>query len=94
MATITALPEGKWIMTFEVGSVNMYKVPVRDKIPNYFTTFGSIAGSALASSNSTVPVCSLYVKWSAARGRQGTIAVTASGDGLIFTNTNSGDVAS
>ena len=90
MPTIAALPNGKYIMTYENGSGNPYSFPVYYKIASNPTAFGSVAGTALRSTDGTVPVSSPYVAWSAYGGSSGTIIVSAGNNAPVFLNSQLG----
>nr|OQO26524.1 hypothetical protein B0A51_07927 [Rachicladosporium sp. CCFEE 5018] len=94
MPTIAALPNGRFIMTYENGRGNPYSFPVYYKIASNPTAFDSVAGTALRATDGTVPISSLYVAWSAAGGTSGTIIVSAGDNRPIFLNTQLGNVNS
>ncbi|KAK6436861.1 hypothetical protein LTR95_006946 [Oleoguttula sp. CCFEE 5521] len=94
MPTIAALPNGRFVMTYENGRGNPYSFPVHYKIASNPTAFGSVAGTALRATDWTAPISSPYVAWSTAGGTSGTIIVSAGNNRTIFLNTQLGNVNS
>ncbi|KAG9228269.1 Sialidase [Amylocarpus encephaloides] len=94
MSTIAALPNGKWILTYEYGGgAGARGFPVYYRISSSPLTFNSAPG-VLLSASGTVPTSSPYVVWSLAGGLNGTIAVSASSHTQIFVNTKLGAAGS
>lgn len=107
MATVAALPGGKWIMTFEYGGgPNPHPEPARgddDDDAWWFPVYYRVADSPLGFASApdqlldvhrTVPTSSPYVTWTPSGGANGTIVVTAKSTGGIYVNTRLGDAAS
>ncbi|GAB0134179.1 hypothetical protein EsDP_00002561 [Epichloe bromicola] len=103
MATVAALPGGKWIMTFEYGGgSNPHPEPARGDgwwFPVYYRVADSplefaSAPDQLLNVHRTVPTSSPYVAWSPAGGANGTIVVTAGSTSGIYINTRLGHAAS
>ncbi|KAF5003862.1 hypothetical protein FDECE_9610 [Fusarium decemcellulare] len=93
MTTVTKLPNGKWMMTFEYGggsNPNNAAFPVYYRISNSPLTFDSAANQILFSS-SRYPTSSPYLTWSSSGGANGTLVVTANSDNGIYVNTKLGD---
>ncbi|KAL3421094.1 bnr asp-box repeat domain protein [Phlyctema vagabunda] len=96
MSTIAALPNGKWILTYEYGggaNPGNAAFPVYYRISNSPLTFNSAPGQIL-NANGNVPTSSPYIVWSPSGGVNGTLAVSANSATQIFINTKLGDPAS
>ncbi|KAH7321740.1 Sialidase [Rhexocercosporidium sp. MPI-PUGE-AT-0058] len=93
MPTVAALPNGKWIMTYENGKNTNGKLdfPIYYKIADSPLNFLSAQGQALKATDGTVAGSgSPYVVWSSAGGGSGTVIVSFAGSGDVFTNKNLG----
>jgi hypothetical protein len=93
MPTVAALPNGKWIMTYEYGGgpgFSNYQFPVYYRISDSPLTFNSAPGYPITI-NGVTPTSSPYVVWSPAGGANGTIAVSAHSSTQVFINTKLGD---
>jgi hypothetical protein len=80
MTTIAALPNGKWIMTYEYGGgpgVSGYSFPVYYRIASDPTKFNAATGTQLVSKEGTTPISSPYVTYTTAGGTNGTIVVSS-----------------
>lgn len=97
MTTITHLPTGDYIMTYEYGhtdaSTGNYYFPVTYRINKNPLKFNESEGLPIVAKNTgTVPLGSPYITWSSVGGENGTIVVSSGGDSTVFTNTKLGDV--
>lgn len=97
MPTITQLPTGDYIMTYEHGhgddTTGAYSFPVTYRINSDPLKFNESEGIAIVAKNTgTVPTGSPYVTWSSVGGENGTIVVSSGGLPTVFTNTALGDV--
>lgn len=108
MATVAALPGGKWIMTFEYGGgPNPRPEPATRGDGWWFPVYYRVADSPLGFASapdqqlldldvrgSAPPTSSPYVAWSPSGGPNGTIVVTAKSSRGIYVNTRLGHAAS
>ncbi|KAJ9148485.1 Glycoside hydrolase family 93 protein [Pleurostoma richardsiae] len=88
MTTVTKLPNGKYIMTYEYGGgpgFSSYSFPVYYRISDDPLKFNSAPGHALVAEGTT-PFSSPYITWSSAGGRDGTIVVSDGTHQQIFVN--------
>jgi len=93
MPIVAALPNGKYIMTYEYGggsSPGNVGFPIYYRISSNPLNFNSAPGQLL-NAGGTVPGSSPYVVWSPSGGVNGTIAVSANSHTQIFVNTKLGD---
>ncbi|KAH6983627.1 Sialidase [Ilyonectria sp. MPI-CAGE-AT-0026] len=93
MTTVTSLPNGKWMMTFEYGggtSPSGASFPIYYRISSSPLTFDSAANQILVA-GTRYPSSSPYLTWSSSGGTNGTLVVTANSDGGIYINTKLGD---
>ncbi|PQE24464.1 hypothetical protein CJF30_00009965 [Rutstroemia sp. NJR-2017a BBW] len=89
MATVAALPNGKYILTYEFGSTvnGAYGYPIYYKIADSPLNFLSSPGQALVAKDGTKAGSgSPYVTWSSTGGSSGTVLVSFAGSGNLFTN--------
>lgn len=91
MPTITHLPNGKYMMTYEYGggphnSGTDYRFPVYYRISDNPLKFNSAVGYPLITTDGTQPNGSPYSTWSPIGGRNGTIIVSSGSATEIFTN--------
>lgn len=98
MTTVTRLPTGDYMMTYEYGhytnaTAGTYLFPVYYRISADPRRFSEAASQPLvAADTGTVPTGSPYVVWSpAGGGGNGTVVVSSGGLGSVFTNTRLGD---
>jgi len=100
MTTVTLLPNGKYMMTYEFGGGPLadgsttYEFPVYYRINSNPLVFANSTGYPLVSQDGTQPTSSPYITWTPAGGVNGTIVVTSGTLTEIFTNTQLGDVGS
>lgn len=98
MPTVAALPNGKFIMTYEHGGSTVlpgYQFPVHYKLVTDAERFGEVEGVPLrVAADRYVPTGSPYVVWSAAGGVNGTVIVGAHSSGDVFVNTGLGEPGS
>lgn len=93
MATVAAIPGGKYILTYEYGGgpgVSGYGFPVYYRISSSPLTFASATAYELAV-GSDKPQSSPYVVWTSAGGADGTIVVSSGTHSELFGNTALGD---
>lgn len=96
MTTITQLPTGDYIMTYEYGhndtTTGVYSFPVTYRINRNPLRFNESEGISIVAKNTgTVPDGSPYITWSPVGGENGTIVVSSGGLPTVFTNTALGD---
>lgn len=96
MPTITQLPTGDYIMTYEWGhadpTTGSYSFPVTYRINSNPLKFNDSEGITITAKNTgTVPTGSPYVVWSPVGGENGTLVVSSGSDSTVFTNTALGD---
>lgn len=97
MTTITQLPTGDYIMTYEYGhtdpATDVYSFPVTYRISSDPLRFNESEGLPIVAKNTgTVPNGSPYITWSPVGGDNGTLVVSCGGLPTVFTNTALGDV--
>jgi len=98
MTTVTHLPNGKYMMTYEYGggptvSGGGYSFPVYYRINENPLDFDSSVGYPLVSNDGIQPVSSPYITWSPVGGVNGTIVVSSGTYSQVFTNQALGDVS-
>jgi hypothetical protein len=98
MTTVTHLPNGKYMMTYEYGggptiSGVGYSFPLYYRINENPLNFNSSVGYPLVSSDGIQPTSSPYITWSPVGGINGTIVVSSGTYSQIFTNQALGDVS-
>ncbi|KAJ4422640.1 hypothetical protein N0V82_002759 [Gnomoniopsis sp. IMI 355080] len=96
MTTITQLPTGDYMMTYEHGhndtATDVYSFPVTYRINSDPLKFNESEGIAIVAKNTgTIPTGSPYITWSSVGGENGTIVVSSGGLPTVFTNTALGD---
>lgn len=97
MTTITKLPTGDYMMTYEHGhndtTTDIYSFPVTYRINRDPLKFNESEGIAIVAKNTgTIPTGSPYIVWSSVGGGEnGTIIVSSGGLPTVFTNTALGD---
>ncbi|KAH8661479.1 glycoside hydrolase family 93 protein [Tricladium varicosporioides] len=100
MTTVTQLPNGKYMMTYEYGGGPLksgstsYQFPVNYRISDDPLNFNAAADVALISSDGTQPTGSPYITWSPVGGVNGTIIVSAHSNSQVFINKALGDANS
>ncbi|PSR77750.1 hypothetical protein BD289DRAFT_377506 [Coniella lustricola] len=96
MTTVTHLPNGNYLMTYEWGhytdvATDTYSFPVTYRINSDPLKFNESIGQPLVAANTgTVPTGSPYVTWSSVGGKNGTLVVSCGGLSTVFTNTQLG----
>ncbi|KAF3763645.1 family 93 glycoside hydrolase [Cryphonectria parasitica EP155] len=97
MTTVTQLPSGDYIMTYEWGhytnvTAGTYLFPVTYRINANPLRFNESVGQPIVAANTgNVPLGSPYITWSSVGGENGTIIVSSGGASTVFTNTKLGD---
>jgi len=91
MTTVTKLPNGVYMMTYEYGGgptvvANGYEFPVYYRMNRNPLLFNNSTGYALVSNDGTQPISSPYITWSPVGGPNGTIAVSCGSLSPIFVN--------
>lgn len=89
MTTVTHLPNGKYMMTYEFGSffnTPIYTFPVFFRISEDPEAFNYAEGHRLVVSNGAQPQSSPYITWTPYGGPQGTIIVSCGTFSSIFIN--------
>ncbi|KAK3941308.1 glycoside hydrolase family 93 protein [Diplogelasinospora grovesii] len=93
MTTVTQLPDGRYMMTYEYGGgpgFSGYSFPVYYRINADPLKFNDSIGYPVVV-GSTHPVSSPYVTWSSVGGKNGTIIVSSGTNSQIFVNRALGD---
>jgi hypothetical protein len=91
MTTVTKLPNGKYMMTYEYGGgptvvADGYEFPVYYRINENPLDFNSSVGLPVVSNDGTQPISSPYITWSPVGGVNGTIIVSCGTLTQVFTN--------
>jgi hypothetical protein len=90
MPTVSLLPNGKYIMTYEYGGgpaiTTSYQFPVYYKIVDDPEKFGAATGVVIKATDGTIPVGSPYNVWSSVGGKNGTLIVSSGTQSEIFVN--------
>lgn len=100
MTTVTHLPNGEYMMTYEYGggptkaNTSTYLFPVYYRKNVNPLKFNESVGYPLISSDGTQPTGSPYITWSPVGGPHGTILVSSGCCSPVFENKNLGDVNS
>lgn len=99
MTTVTQLPNGKYIMTYEFGggplanaSDTGYEFPVYYRINDSPLDFKSSIGLPLITDTGIQPTSSPYVTWTPVGGPNGTVIVSCGTLSQVFINQELGDV--
>ncbi|KAL1586879.1 hypothetical protein WHR41_04046 [Cladosporium halotolerans] len=90
MPTVSELPFGNWIMTFEFYGAEEADFAVYYRISRDPRTFGSKPDHALVATDGTITVGSPYNVWTPAGGPLGTIVVSDGNNRELFLNHNLG----
>jgi len=98
MTTVTHLPNGQYMMTYEYGggptvSGTGYSFPVYYRMNENPLYFNSFVGYPVVSNDGIQPVSSPYITWSPVGGVNGTIVVSSGTCSQVFTNQALGDVS-
>ncbi|KAB5518207.1 Sialidase [Coniochaeta sp. 2T2.1] len=95
MTTVTLLPNGKYMMTYEYGGGpgygSSYKFPVYYRIADDPRKFNDAPGIPIQA-GSVKPEGSPYVTWSSVGGKDGSILVSSGTNQQVFVNRALGDV--
>jgi len=100
MFTVTHLPNGNYMATYEFGggatvnNTNIYEFPVYYKINANPLNFGNSTGYPIVTQDGAQPLGSPYIVWSPVGGRNGTIVVSSGCCSPVYTNKKLGDVNS
>lgn len=93
MTTVSELPDGNYIITYEYGggpvdgnTTGPYTFPVFYRISSNPLEFNSAEDHALVATDGTVPVSSPYNVWTPAGGENGTIVVSCGTLSTVFIN--------
>lgn len=97
MTTVTYLPDGKYILTYECGgcptvSGTAYSFPVYYRINSDPLDFNASTAYPLVTDTGTQPTSSPYITWSSVGGPNGTIVVSCGTLEQIFLNQELGAV--
>ncbi|KAK5115192.1 hypothetical protein LTR85_009950 [Meristemomyces frigidus] len=90
MTTVSELPLGNWIMTYEFYGAPEAAFAVYYRISNSPLTFNNSVGRPIIATDGTVPVSSPYNVWTPIGGSLGTIAVSCGTLSEVFLNHNLG----
>lgn len=98
MTTVTHLPNGKYLMTYEFGGGptivgTNYQFPVYYRINDNPLKFNSSVGIPLVTDGKIQPEGSPYVTWSPVGGKNGTIIASCGGRTDVFVNQALGDAS-
>ena len=97
MTTVTQLPNGKYLMTYEYGGGPLksgstsYAFPVYYRINESPLEFINSTGYPVYTDTDIQPLGSPYVTWTPVGGPNGTILVSSGGATTVFTNQALGD---
>ncbi|GAB7341087.1 hypothetical protein MBLNU457_7402t1 [Dothideomycetes sp. NU457] len=94
MTTVSALPNGQYIMTYEFYGAPQAAFAVYYRVSDSPLTFDEAEGHVVESPDGTVPVSSPYNVWTPVGGPNGTIVVSCGTLSQIFLNTELGAVGS
>ncbi|KAH8897294.1 glycoside hydrolase family 93 protein [Thozetella sp. PMI_491] len=89
MTTITQLPDGRYIMTYEYGGgpgYSNYKFPVYYRISANPLEFNAAPGHPIITKDGFAPMGSPYIVWSSIGGPNGTLVVSDGSDSEVFVN--------
>ncbi|MCJ1311283.1 hypothetical protein MMC25_004954 [Agyrium rufum] len=89
MTTVTKLPNGKYMMTYEYGGgpgFSVYSFPAYYRINANPLDFRNSVGYPVKTANGTQPQSSPYITWSPIGGKNGIIAVSTGTYAPIFVN--------
>lgn len=90
MTTVSQLPLGNWIMTYEFYGAVEAPFAIYYRISNNPLTFNDSVGHPIIATDGTVPISSPYNVWTPVGGALGTIAVSCGTYSEIFLNHNLG----
>jgi hypothetical protein len=91
MPTVSELPDGNWIMTYEFYGAPAADFAVYYRISDSPLTFDAQPGIPLITADRTVPVGSPYNVWTPAGGENGTIVVSDGNNRELYINKALGD---
>ena len=89
MTTMTHLPDGNYMMTYEYGGgpgFSTYEFPAYYRINANPLNFDQSIGQPIISKDGTQPTSSPYITWSPVGGKNGTITVSTGSRSEIFVN--------
>ncbi|MCJ1386805.1 hypothetical protein MMC17_009933 [Xylographa soralifera] len=91
MTTVTPLPNGDYMMTYEYGGgptadLSVYSFPAYYRIASSPLAFNTAQGLPIISKDGTQPQSSPYIAWTPVGGANGTIAVSTGNYSEIFVN--------
>ncbi len=91
MPIVAALPEGKFIMVYEI--VNQDRIPVYFRLSESIEDWGELdfIGNPVCTADGSYLTGTPYVTWIPQGGEQGTILVTGRGFSHILANSNMGE---
>ncbi|TVY73535.1 hypothetical protein LSUE1_G005893 [Lachnellula suecica] len=98
MTTVTKLPNGKYMMTYEFGGGPLadgsttYEFPVYYRIADNPLKFNESTGYPVVTSDGTQPTSSPYITWSPIGGVNGSILVSCGSLSQVFVNQELGAV--
>lgn len=98
MPTVTLLPNGKYMLTYEFGggpmvaNITTYQFPVYYRLSSNPLDFNSSIGYPLVTDTGIQPTGSPYVTWSPVGGKNGSILVSSGSHSQVFVNRGLGDV--
>jgi len=90
MTTVSQLPLGNWIMTYEFYGAVEADFAVYYRISNNPLTFNNSVGRPIIATDGSVPVSSPYNVWTPVGGSLGTIVVSCGTFSEVFVNHNLG----
>ncbi|KAF9078796.1 BNR/Asp-box repeat protein [Rhodocollybia butyracea] len=86
MTTVTLMPNGSYIMTYEFFGAPEAAFAAYYRISDDPTKFDSAPGQVIRATDGTVPTSSPYITWSPVGGPNGTLAVNAASDTDVYLN--------
>ncbi|MFI0090840.1 RICIN domain-containing protein [Streptomyces bobili] len=90
MPTVTRMPNGKFIMTYEHGGAPEGNFAVYYKISADPEAFDSVTGIPLRTTDGEVPRSAPFIAWLPTGGPNGTLVATAHSSDDLFVNTQNG----
>lgn len=87
MTTVSSLPDGRWIMTYEYGNAPDVSFAAFYKVADSPLEFGAATGCPVVGADGSQPVSSPYNVWVPRGGANGTIIMNAASESDLYINT-------